>query len=229
MPAVLARLLGAALAAGIVAGLIASFGQAMKLTPLILAAEQFETEGHDDSTADSPDASAHQHDESWKPAEGAERIAYTVLANILAGTGFGLLLCACLTLYRGRLDAARGIAWGLAGFAAFSLAPALGLPPELPGSAAAELGARQAWWLSTAVATAAGLALLFLQERTIWRVAGAVAILVPHVVGAPHPPAVAVALPAELAAQFAVGSLAISAVFWAALGGVAGFALRRPH
>ncbi|MFO0996865.1 MAG: CbtA family protein [Alphaproteobacteria bacterium] len=229
MRTVLARLLGAALAAGIVAGLIASLGQALKLTPLILAAEQYETEPHDSDTAGDPSLSAHSHAEAWQPAEGTERIAYTVLANIVAGTGFALLLCACLTLYRGRLDGVRGMAWGLAGFAVFALAPALGLPPELPGSAAAELGARQAWWLGTALATATGLALIFLQKRTAWRIVGALAIVAPHAVGAPHPHHIGGALPAELAAQFAVGSLVISAVFWIALGGVAGFALRRPR
>ena len=229
MPTVLARLLGAALAAGIAAGLIASLGQSIKLTPLILAAERFETETHDDLASDEQAASDHNHTEAWRPADGGERIAYTVLSNILVGTGFALLLCACLTLYPGRLDGGRGVIWGLAGFAAFSLAPALGLPPELPGSAAAELGARQAWWLSTAGATAIGLALLFLQRRTIRRILGAVAIAAPHLVGAPHPPTLAGALPAEFAAQFAVGSLVISVMFWVALGGVAGFALRRPR
>ena len=53
-----------------------------------------------------------------------------------------------------------GLLWGLGGFAVFMLAPSLGLPPELPGMPAAELGPRQVWWLLTAAATAAGLALL---------------------------------------------------------------------
>lgn len=34
----------------------------------------------------------------------------------------------------------------MAGFAAFTVAPALGLPPELPGMMAADLGPRQARW-----------------------------------------------------------------------------------
>ena len=36
-----------------------------------------------------------------------------------------------------------GIIWGLAGFIAVHFAPAIGLPPELPGSSAADVGARQ--------------------------------------------------------------------------------------
>jgi len=47
-----------------------------------------------------------------------------------------------------------------AGFVAFSLAPAAGLPLGLPGMAAAALEARQIWWVCTVAATAAGLALL---------------------------------------------------------------------
>jgi predicted cobalt transporter CbtA len=41
------------------------------------------------------------------------------------------------------LDARRGLLWGLGGFAALHLAPAVGLPPELPGMASADLAARQ--------------------------------------------------------------------------------------
>ncbi|MEI2612914.1 MAG: CbtA family protein [Candidatus Promineifilaceae bacterium] len=40
---------------------------------------------------------------------------------------------------------------------AFQLAPAFGLPPELPGMAAADLGARQVWWCGTALATGVGI------------------------------------------------------------------------
>ena len=45
-------------------------------------------------------------------------------------------------------------------FAAFGLAPALGLPPELPGAFAASLRERQLWWLLAASGAAAGLLLL---------------------------------------------------------------------
>jgi adenosylcobinamide kinase/adenosylcobinamide-phosphate guanylyltransferase len=54
--------------------------------------------------------------------------------------------------------------WGLAGFAVFTLAPGLGLPPELPAMPAADLLARQVWWIGTAAATAIGLADLPAQD-----------------------------------------------------------------
>ena len=43
----------------------------------------------------------------------------------------------------------------MAGFAAFVLAPALQMPPELPGAAAIDVTIRQAAWLGIAVATIA--------------------------------------------------------------------------
>ena len=67
-------------------------------------------------------------------------------------------------------------AWGLAGFAAFTLAPNLGLPPELPAMPAADLLARQAWWIGTVVATAAGLALIVF-GRSPWFAVLGIALL----------------------------------------------------
>ena len=58
---------------------------------------------------------------------------------MISGVAFALLLTAIYALLRpGQLhpDARTGAGWGLAGYAAFSPAPALGLPPELPGMAA---------------------------------------------------------------------------------------------
>jgi predicted cobalt transporter CbtA len=66
------------------------------------------------------------------------------------------------------------------------------------------------------VATAAAI-LLFV--RASWAIPAGVALLVaPHVIGAPHPPAGAGLVPAELAAAFAARSLGINAAFWALLG-----------
>lgn len=125
-------------------------------------------------------------------------------------------------------DAATGLLWGAAGFAAFAAAPALGLPPELPGSAAAELMPRQAWWLGTAVATLLGLAALGYGNGAAWRIGGLVLLVAPHLVGAPAPEAGAEAtVPAELAARFAAASLVVAALFWAVLGAASGWLYRR--
>jgi cobalt transporter subunit CbtA len=228
------RILTAALFAGIVAGLLATGLQMTKVWPLILAAEGFEnaapTQAHHHGSDPGAAATHAAMTDAWAPEDGIERMAYTLLFNLLAGFGFALLVNAGLALRRAAgqpLDLATGLLWGLAGFAAFALAPALGLPPELPGMPAADLLARQLWWLSTALATLAGIALIALPRRVSLAVLGAALIAAPHVIGAPHPDAgEASRVPPELAASFVVASLASAAVFWASLGALSGWLQR---
>lgn len=213
------RVFVAAVVAGLAAGLIVSALQAAKLTPLIAAAELLET------------AEPAAHETAWEPAPGVERAAVTLLANLIIGVGFGLLLSAGFALnqlLRGAVtDARRGLLWGIAGFACFSLAPSLGLPPELPGSASADLFVRQGWWIGTALATAAGIALIAFARHLLWRILGGVIIALPHLLGAPHAPGAAGSVPASLAAEFAAASLATTALFWVVLGSVGGWLYAR--
>lgn len=231
---ILRRILTAGLLAGFIAGTAVTVMQMLQVTPLILAAEVFEDAGpapahvHDGSTA------GHHHDsasEAWAPADGLERNAFTWLANILTGVGFGLILGAVMAVAGRPVDARRGLLWGLAGYGAFAVAPALGLPPELPGMMAADLAARQVWWIMTVGATAAGLALIVFAPskpyKRLMQAAGLALILLPHLLGAPHMAAEAGTVPAELAARFAVASLAAAALFWAVLGVVAGHLMAR--
>lgn len=224
----LRRLLTIALVAGLTAGAASTLLHAAKLWPLIAAAERYEH-------AHAPGAPAHAHDhgqdaDAWAPADGFERIAFSALFNVLVGFGFALLLNGALALRGiaggGPPDVRTGVAWGLAGFACFALAPALGLPPELPGMAAAELAGRQAWWVFTALATAGGLALLVYARGNLWKAAGTALLVLPHAVGAPRPEGTG-AVPAELAAEFVAASLIAAAVFWVVLGGVSGWMHRR--
>ncbi len=147
----IARALLVAILAGLTAGLFVTAVQMVRVTPLILEAEIYESgAAHDQATgaggAADAAAAAATADEPWAPDDGFERTVYTLLANILTGVGFGLLLAAVFTL-RGRPVGWReGVLWGLGGFAVFALAPAVGLPPELPGTAAADLIERQIWW-----------------------------------------------------------------------------------
>ncbi len=197
------RTLLVGLLAGLAAGVALTVAYLAGLYPLILAAEAYEAE----------------------PALAAPfvRIVETILFNILTGAGYGLLLSAILALRGGPAGWREGVAWGAAGFAAFALAPALGLPPELPGMQAAPLEARQIWWLLTVAATALGLAQLKYSGHLALKLAGVALILVPHIVGAPHADSPHGAVPPELAARFAVFSLAGSALFWAVLGGCCGY------
>jgi cobalt transporter subunit CbtA len=211
----------AALMAGIAAGAVASVIQAGKMWPLIAAAEMLESTAlpHHDHGAAEP---------VWSP-EGPLRPALTVLFNVVAGLGFGLILNALArfwTLRSGRpFTASDGVLWGAAGFAAFSLAPAFGLPPELPGMAGSELIQRQIWWVATVCCTAGGIASL-LCLTGLWRIAGIILILLPHLIGAPHTDGHG-AIPGEMAATFATASLGASAVFWVVLGWVSGWAQQR--
>lgn len=216
----LRRLLFVSLIAGLASGVLATLVQSAFLTPLILAAERYEggeSPAHDHGTA--PGGHAHEHSAA---ASDVERLAFTLLANLLAGVGFGLLLNAAITL-RGETPTIRnGMLWGLAGFAAFSLAPALGLPPELPGSESADLAARQLWWWSTAAVTAAGLGVLAFGRGRALQAASLVLLALPHLFGAPAPERPGGSAPPELAAHFAVLSLVAAALFWAALGALSG-------
>lgn len=217
----LRRILTAAILAGAIGGIFVSLLQDAKIVPLIHEAEVYElgAKAHEHAAA-----AAHEHDAGWMPAEGFQRAGLTVLANILAATGFALLLAACFA-FKGDVDAKRGVVWGLAGFAVFQLAPAFGLPPQPPGADAAPLFDRQMWWLGTAAATACGLGLIVFARALAFKALGAGLIALPHVIGAPSPQGAGVA-PAELAASFAVASLATAAVFWAVLGGLSGYFFR---
>ena len=238
LSAMMRRVLFAGIIAGVAAGCVVTLLQAAKLTPLILAAEVFEEAAPHSHAAAEP-GGAHEHaapataaEAAWQPADGLERTAFTLLANIVVGAGFGLLLSGAFALREaagGRApDARQGVLWGLAGFAAFALAPSFGLPPELPGSHAADLPLRQAWWLATAVGTAGGLALIVFVQRIGWRIAGMVLIAAPHVVGAPQPALHAAGTaPPELAAAFAAASLVTAALFWTVLGSLNGWLYRK--
>ena len=171
---------------------------------------------------------AHAHvAEKWAPGNGAERTFYTAVSNIVTAIAFSLMLVAVFLLRGKTVDMNSGILWGAAGFAVFALAPALGLPPELPGMTAAALESRQVWWIGTVIASSIGIG-LFTESKTILPKIAALALLAaPHLIGAPHPFLFDSNIPAELSAQFVVASLVTSAFFWFVLGGISGYLYKR--
>ena len=220
---VIRRFLASALLAGFLAGLAITLLQPFTTTPLILQAEAYE---HAASAPASGTPHAHDHaqgeDSGWKPSGGMERLVFTALANAIAGVGFGFLLVAGFALWGGKANGRTGVIWGMAGFTVFTLAPSLGLAPELPTTQAAGLMARQTWWILTAAATAVGLWLLVFPRKPLAAAAGIAAMALPHIIGAPHPHGFSAQIPPELAAHFAAASIVTSAVFWACLGWLAG-------
>lgn len=224
------RIFLAAIAAGLIAGAFVSAAQMLKVVPLIYAAEAYEapaphTHSHDATAG----AAGHEHPaESWAPEDGVERITYTALTNIVLGAGFALLIAAGMTLRGRATDWRHGLIWGASGFLAFSFLPALGLPPELPGMAAADLTGRQLWWAMTVIASAGGLGLIAFGANWPLRVLGIAMLTIPHIVGAPHPHEFSVGgVPAELAAQFVATSLVTAGLFWLALGALTGHFIGR--
>jgi cobalt transporter subunit CbtA len=266
----------AAIAAGLLAGLLITAVQTVTTTPIILHAESYEKAGdgkehrhggllpdaglvrtdnrtttgglvqlahaghggkpgHTHPLADAGHGGkpghTHQHahgaaaKSSGSGAEiggGLERLFYTGLANLIMGVGFALLLVACFALYGKPVTPRQGVLWGLAGFAVFTLAPGLGLPPEVPGSMAAEVTSRQTWWAFAAVAAAGGLWLMVFARQHALKVLGVVVVALPHIIGAPHPAEIGGAVPPELAGHFAAASIVVSAIFWASLGWLGG-------
>lgn len=224
------RIVFCATLAGSVAALSLTLAQALWATPLILQAETYEERGAA-QLADAPfsgnEAAGSHHDAAaWQPADGWPRILATAASNGVLGIGYALIL---IGLYRLRRPAGarQGLAWGLAGYVVFYAAPGLGLPPELPGTAAADLAARQSWWLGTVLASAGGLGLLFLQQRWLLRAGGILLLAAPHWIGAPQPPLLLSLAPEMLQAQFRLATLACNALFWLVLGGVSAALFQR--
>lgn len=219
---------------GLIAGAGMTLAQEFTTVPLILKAEVFEQAGeaktppaaHTHETEAAATAE-HEHGEGWAPQDGFERTAFTLAANVLTGIGFALLLIAVSELAGGIVDWRQGVFWGFAAFAVFTLAPGLGLPPELPAMPAAELGPRQIWWAATAFSTAGGIALL-VYGRSVAAVLAAVALIVaPHVIGAPQPASHESPIPENLHHSFVVAVVLTTMVFWVLLGGLTGYFRRR--
>ena len=152
--------------AGLVAGVVLACMQAYATVPLILKAEVFENAGgghhHDHAAHRQQCRSGYQCHEHGRPAADAMSMAPAEaartggrrrlgagrrlrafrlrrVANIVTGIGFALILVAVSEFAGGIGNWRQGVFWGLAGFAVFTLAPGLGLPPELPAMPAADL------------------------------------------------------------------------------------------
>lgn len=221
------HLLASGLLAGFAVALLATLLQFAFVQKGIVLAERYESgelqhfssAGHDHAEA-AP--GAHHHTTAEMPVW--QRQAKTLLTLLITYCGFGLLMVAGFALtdhFGHKITPPHALLWGLAGFTAFSLAPAMGLEPTLPGVEGADLGQRQVWWLLCATTTAAGLALISYSKPMALRGAGVALLAIPHIIGAPHLAEFAGILPPELAAQHAARSLGVGLIAWVTLGAVA--------
>lgn len=231
------RMFASALFAGFAAGLIAAALQFVFVQPILRQAELYESGELVHVAAASPTHDQVVH-ASTGPVSAAgqatlattqtpvdwSRTGLTVLFTALVYTGYALVLVSAFALseLRGEAISGRaGIIWGLAGFIVVHFAPAAGLPPELPGMSAGDLTGRHYWWAGTVATTAVGLWLLgFGKSAQSWAL-GALLVLAPHMIGAPHPDQMSGPVPPELAALFVGRSLGVGMAVWVILGSLA--------
>lgn len=246
------RLIWAALATAVVVGSVQTGVQRWQAAPLILAAEVYEEQKAAAPTpaelltahAHAEGVAAHEHEhgaaKEWEPENGAERIGWTWVANILHAFSMALLAFAVMGMYlfkRGAALASLPLAgWvAAAGWLSFHFWPSLGLHAEVPGMEAAPLHARQVWWV-LAVGSAAGACAVAGFGRASWRWLVAAALLaLPFVVGAPRlqgdalagfGPEAHAALE-QLGTQFIWATTWLALSFWVSLGLVGGLAFQR--
>jgi len=218
------RLFAGALFAGLTAGLVATVLQVSSLVPIILEAELYET-----------GAKVHFASEPVAAATAAQAIDKSVLtgrnmltfaSNLVTYVGYGLLMVVGFGLAERaghKITVRGGLIWGAAGFAAIAVVPGMGLPPELPGAAAADLSSRQIWWLGTVLAAIAAIALIAFGGKPVHFIAALGLLIAPQIIGAPHPTQFAGVVPPEMAGLFASRSIAVNAAIWLTLGSVAGY------
>ncbi|MEH6578881.1 MAG: CbtA family protein [Amphritea sp.] len=242
------NILLSAIVVGILSGLLYGLFQHSQISPIIYAAEVYEVAeeeapeaavaGH--SHSHQTDTQDHHAAEPWGPEDGFERIAYTVSADIAVAIAFAMIMISLMALHNHKANKPKvnvlfGAAWGVAALLSFFVAPAMfGLHPEVPGTEAAVLDNRQAWWLFCALASVAGIAIVYYAPK-MFKLAGVALILAPHIIGAPMPehhgfantdPAAVLAL-TDLTQQFFIMTAVGMAIFFVLVGSLSGYAVQR--
>ncbi len=226
------QIIFSALLISLLTGLLDSGVQMLNVSGIIYQAESYEVA----EIAAEPNHTPA--DEAWGPEDGAERILYTFFANVLSAVGFAAILLALMNQVQSqgmaKLSSGKGILWGVAGFIALFVAPALGLSPEIPGTQAAAVESRQIWWLLTVLSTIAGLAVLAFAPLQ-YKVLGLICLVTPHLIGAPHisgpefihPDLLAVETLTQLHQQFITATSISNFIFWLVLGISCGYVVKR--
>ena len=230
------RIIYYALLVGLLSGLVVTVVQFWQVVPIIYSAEVFENNALPEDSHE-----GHKHSAgSWTPEYGLERTAYTFLSNILTATGFAMLILAAMMVTRkskagAKFDWRYGLGWSMAGYVVFFLAPALGLPPEIPLATLAPVETRQLWWLLTVACTSAAIAGLVFGKAP-WRWIAPLLLVMPYLIMTPpheavgmfanQPPDVATELE-RLAKQFISATAITNAILWLVLGLTSAWAIGR--
>jgi len=211
------RTISTALLAGVLAGMCLFTIQRTLTVPLIHAAERYEKE------ASSVESAADIF------AKDPLRSMATLAGDIFVAIGFGLILSG-IYAFSGCHGWLYGLLFGLVGFATFQVAPAVVVPPAVPGMEVASLALRQTGWWVAVGSTIVGLILLF--NLTRWaKFAGVLVLLLPAAVfrallslPAPTTPLHPLAL---LDQDFVVRTLGGMLLFWLILGAISGYLFAR--
>lgn len=202
------RVLTAGLLAGLIAGVAVAAVQSFTTTPLILAAEAFESATN--HIAGDPDVASGA-------AALLPRAVGTGVSTMIVSIGYALMLLAAMLAADEPIEPRRAALWGLCAFVATGLATGFGLAPQLPGAAETDLAGRQLWWIATATSSAAGLLALARFDSWPLLLAGGALLVAPHL-ATPAPATPASPVPAEIAAHFVSASLAVQALDWVLAG-----------
>lgn len=233
----------AAIAVGVITGIVYGLFQQTQISPIIYNAEAYEVAdaplAHNHDTQE-PQANAEPEQEAWSPVDGAQRIFSTMTANITIAIAYALVMISLMALHdaksnKPKMSAKQGVAWGIAAMLALFIAPALfGLHPEVPGTVAAELINRQQWWMFCAGISLVGIAVLYYSPNK-YKFLGIVLLAAPHIIGAPLPeshgfantdPAAVSAL-SQLTSEFFLMTSLGMGLFFILLGSLSGWAVNR--
>ncbi|GAC1532092.1 MAG: CbtA family protein [Ramlibacter sp.] len=235
------RLIWSALVAALIVGSVQFGIEQWRAVPILRAAEVFES--HKVESAE-PE---HAHGDPGLAVDDEVpfRAAWTWIANVLHGFSMALLMFAVMGWWvwrRGGAVAPSRLALTVAaaGLLSLDVWPTLGLPADLPGMDAADLGARQVWWLLAAASAAlacallAGIATRRLPSRWRW-LAALLLLALPFIIGAPQLLAEPLAgFDAQARAQlqtlhreFIWTTRGLSLSFWIGLGCVGGWVFDR--
>jgi cobalt transporter subunit CbtA len=230
----LGKIILSTIIAGLLAGLVFAGIQYVRLTPMIEAAEAYETpeaaalaEVSKPCVENMPGMKMCSDDGRPLVMHDEYRALKTTIASMLAGVGFAVLMVGVSLLGNLPITKQNGVIWGLCGFLAIALAPALGLPPEPPAMPVAELYSRQIWWVGTILATALAIYIIVARPEFWTKIVAVGLIAAPHIIGAPVPADLTSLVPATLASKFVANALGAAAIFWSVLGILIGYALDR--
>jgi cobalt transporter subunit CbtA len=210
------RTISIALLAGLLAGFCLFLIQRSSTVPLIHTAETYERAASSESAPD-------------PFADEPMRSLSTLLGDVFVGIGFGLILTGFFA-FTGKRGWLSGMLFGVAGFATFQLAPAMIVPPAVPGMGVASLLLRQTGWLVAVTSTIIGLVMIY-NATGLAKLVGILFLFLPIIVFwavLPIPPA---ATPSHSLAlldrAFVIRTLAGMLMFWLILGIVSGHLFAR--